>query len=157
MALQPGIYQNLVQPNPVCDHQRASAPCTVMEFLIKLFNENNSSYTQHKHTLPSLYTCTFPLQHSGGPAVSESPANDLPPKYEDLLVEQQGAGSGVANQSAAAGPSNAPTASSSSTGGAAAAAVRGMKSTGMHYIHKNLPRLCEYGVKIHPMSHSHKM
>ena len=98
-----------------------------MEFLIKLFNENNSSYTQHKHTLPSLYTCTFPLQHSGGPAVSESPANDLPPKYEDLLVEQQtaGAGGGAANQSAAAGPSNAPTASSSSTGGAAAAAVRG--------------------------------
>jgi len=24
-------------------------------------------------------------QHSGGPTVSESPANDLPPKYEDLL------------------------------------------------------------------------
>ena len=62
--------------------------------------------------------------------MSESPANDLPPKYEDLLtVEQQGAGSGAANQSAAGPSSGAPSASSSTaTGGAAAAAVRGKKS-----------------------------
>ena len=33
---------------------------------------------------------SFRLQHSGGPTVSESPANDLPPKYEDLLRVEQG-------------------------------------------------------------------
>merc|ERR1719507_2755949 len=71
-------------------------------------------------------------QHSGGPTVSESPANDLPPKYEDLLRVEQG-GNGNANETsssssepAAAINLAAPSASASGGGAtvAAPAAVR---------------------------------
>ena len=65
---------------------------------------------------------SFPLQHSGGPTVSESPANDLPPKYEDLLSAEGGSNnaSSTSESGATAAATNlAPSTSSS------AAAVRG--------------------------------
>lgn len=72
-------------------------------------------------------------QHSGGPTVSESPANDLPPKYEDLLRVEQG-GNGNANEASssssepAAAAINLAAPSASASGGgatvAAPAAVR---------------------------------